>query len=334
MKRELGRTTVPQGRGALGGVVVMALTCFGPVTPICAQSSDEGAPFLLLPVGATAVSMGRAVTALSSEESAFWNPAGLARIERSRVLVMRGDMAAGQETALSTLLARPGIGTLAVSYRLRDDGDQEYTDPNDNLLGTVTFRDHVLVFSAAASAGRRLDLGVSYKLIQARRSCRGSCGDVGSSSTGYAVDVGGQWAPLDHVPLRIGAMLANLGPRFQLANASQADALPTRLRMSAAYDVLGSITSSAVEGWLAIEVEDRPRYRGGTNLYVGGEVAAGDDNAVFLRMGYASDGALPGGARVGMGLQLDSYRLAVAKSLSRSSLDIADPLSVSLSIAW
>lgn len=325
---------MPQARHAPGSAVIFALTCLVVATPVLSQSSDEGAPFLLLPVGASAVSMGRAVTALSSEESAFWNPAGLARIGRSRVLVMRGDMAAGQETALSTLLVRPGIGTLAISYRLRDDGDQEYTDLDDNLLGTVTFRDHVLVLSAAASAGRGLDLGASFKVIQARRSCRGNCGDVGSSSTGYAVDIGGQWAPLDYVPLRIGAMLANLGPRFQLENASQADALPTRLRMSVAYDVLGSITSSDVEGWLAIEVEDRPRYRGGTSLYVGTELAAGDDQAVFVRMGYASDGALPGGTRVGLGLQLDSYRLAVAKSLSRSSMDISDPLSVSLSIAW
>ena len=334
MNHEACTTTVPQARHALGRAVFIALTCLVVATPILAQSSDEGAPFLLLPVGASAVSMGRAVTALSSEESAFWNPAGLARLAHSRVLVMRGDVAAGQETALSTLLVRPGIGTLAISYRLRDDGDQEYTDPNDNLLGKVTFRDHVVVFSAAASAGRRIDIGASFKVIQSRRSCRGSCGDVGSLSTGYAVDIGTQWAPLDHVPLRIGAMLAHLGPRFQLENASQADALPTRLRVSVAYDVLGAITRSDVQGWVAMEVEDRPGYRGGTNLYVGTELAAGDDQAVFLRMGYASDAALPGGARVGVGLQLNSYRLAVAKSLSRSSLDISDPLSVSLSIAW
>jgi len=44
-------------------------------------SSDEGAPFLLLPVGADAVSLGRAVTALPGQESAFWNPAGLASLQ-------------------------------------------------------------------------------------------------------------------------------------------------------------------------------------------------------------------------------------------------------------
>ncbi len=50
----------------------------------------EGALFLLLPVGAEGVSLGRAMTAARSAESAFWNPAGLAGLTRTEFLVMRG----------------------------------------------------------------------------------------------------------------------------------------------------------------------------------------------------------------------------------------------------
>jgi len=302
--------------------------------PAAAQSSDEGAPFLLLPVGARASAMGRAATALPGEESSFWNPAGLASLQSSRLLFTRGDIAAGQSTAISALMARPGIGTLGVSYLLRDEGDQDYTDPSNNLLGRVSFRDHVLVLSAAAPVVPRLSIGANFKVVQARRSCRGSCADVGAASTGYAVDVGAQWAPLAGLPLRIGAMVAHLGPRFQLENASQSDPLPTRVRVAVAYDVLHALRRPDLRGWLTAEVEDRPGYRGGAQLFVGSELAAGEAQAFFLRAGYAGDGALPGGARVGIGLRLDGYQVSVSKSLSGSSLDVAEPLTVSFSLGW
>ena len=83
-------------------------------------SSDEGALFLLLPVGAQGVAMGRAMTAVPSVESAFWNPAGLAGLEESRFLVFRGDQLAGEGTAVSVVLARQPIGVVSFSYQLLD----------------------------------------------------------------------------------------------------------------------------------------------------------------------------------------------------------------------
>lgn len=315
---------------ALAGIVLLTLGA----SPSSAQSSDEGAPFLMLPVGAGASAMGRAASAMPGEESSFWNPSGLAWLPRSRLLFIRGDVAAGRSTAVSALFARPGLGTLGVSYVLWDEGDQEYTDAFRNLLGRVSFRDHLVVISAAAPLASGLAVGTSFKVVRSGHSCRGSCGDVGASSTGYAVDLGLQWLPLADVPLRLGAMVAHLGPRFQLENASQSDPLPTRVRASVAYDVLHALRRSDLKGWLAVEVEDRPGYRGGTQLYVGSELAAGNEQAFFVRMGYAGDGALPRGARVGVGLRLDRYHLSVAKSLSASSLDVSEPLFVSMSVGW
>ncbi|MEX0935425.1 MAG: hypothetical protein WD013_00885, partial [Gemmatimonadota bacterium] len=46
--------------------------------------TQEGALFLLLPVGAQAVSLARAAAALPSAEAAFWNPAGLSTVDRSQ----------------------------------------------------------------------------------------------------------------------------------------------------------------------------------------------------------------------------------------------------------
>ena len=54
-------------------------------------TSGEGAPFLLLPVGAKAVALGRAMTAVEGAEGAFWNPAGLAGAGRSQIVLFRGE---------------------------------------------------------------------------------------------------------------------------------------------------------------------------------------------------------------------------------------------------
>jgi len=295
-------------------------------------SSDEGAPFLLLPVGAGAVALGRAVTAMPGQESAFWNPAGLASVDRSRLLLLRADVVAGTSTAASALFARPGVGTLGISYLVLNEGDQEYTDAYDNLIGTIGFRNHLAVVSAAATVLPGLDVGLNFKVLQFRLSCRGMCSGVATTSTGYAMDAGLQWVPSRRVPLRLGAMVAHLGPRFQHENASQADPLPTRIRVAAAWDVLRQLGKDDLEGWVSVEVQDRPGYPGGRSFFVGSELAAGGREALFLRAGYATEGDQPGGAGIGFGLRSERFEISVAKSLAAST--VAEPINVSFSVGF
>ena len=147
-------------------------------------SSGEGALFLLLPVGAQAVSLGRAMTAVDGSEGAFWNPAGLAAVGQSLVVVFRGEQVAGTATAASGLYARPGVGTVGASYLLLDVGDQDFTDELGNVLGTVSVRNHLFVVSGAARFSQALSAGVSFKVIQFRLGCRGSmCPDRGTTAT-------------------------------------------------------------------------------------------------------------------------------------------------------
>ena len=83
----------------------------------------EGALFLLLPVGAQSVALGRAMTWVEGAEGAFWNPAGLASLGRSQLVVFRGDDVAGTSTALSAFWSSPAAGTLGASYYLLDAGE-------------------------------------------------------------------------------------------------------------------------------------------------------------------------------------------------------------------
>lgn len=307
-------------------------------------SASEGALFLLLPVGAEAVSLGRAMTAMEGSEAAFWNPAGLVGVPRSEIVIFRGDQLAGTATAISLLGAWPGRGTVGASYLLLDAGEQELTDNQGNSLGTISLRNHLGVVSGAARPFRNLSLGVSFKVIQFRFSCRGQCPEQGqgTSATTYAVDVGLQATPIER--LRLGAMLAHVGPRLQVLNADQADPLPARARVAVAYDVVHLFTSREdFEGWLAVEVQDRLRDFGIPSLFFGTELTAGgaDQLGLSLRAGYVVGdllGKIEGsdpedGARVGLGIRYDRLDMSIAKSLAVSTLTgETEPVHVTLSI--
>jgi len=300
-------------------------------------SSTEGALFLLLPVGAQGVSLGRAMTALQTAEGAFWNPAGLAGVEGSRAVLFRGDHAVGTATAVSLLASRPGVGVLGGSYLLLDIGDQDLTDRDGNVLGTVSVRNHLGIVSAATRLLDRLDAGVNLKLVQFRLSCRGICLDQGTTATTWAFDAGVQVVPSPGIPLRFGAMVAHVGPRLQVLNAEQADPLPARVRVGAAYDVLAQLVEREdVRGWITLEVQDRPRDPGSLSVYVGSEVIAGSTDALYLRTGYVmGDLDQEGGARVGLGLRYERFDLAIAKSLAVSTLTgETEPVHVSFAIIF
>jgi hypothetical protein len=306
-----------------------------------AGSAGEGALFLLLPVGAQAVSLGRAMTTVEGSEAAFWNPAGLAPLGRSLFVVFRGEQVAGTATAVSGLLTRPRTGTVGASYLLLDVGDQDLTDGAGNVLGTVSVRNHLGVVSVATRLAERLSVGVSFKVVQFRLTCRGSsCPDRGTTATTYAFDAGFQGSPL--TGLRLGAMVAHMGPRLQVVNAEQADPLPARVRFAAAYDVVRLFTDrEELGGWLAVEVQDRVWEPGIPSLYFGTEFTAGSGDALSVRAGYVLSDLLDriqgsdpeDGARVGLGIQYDRLGLSIAKSLAVSTLTgETEPVHVTLSI--
>jgi len=318
------------------------LTAVLAAVPAQAQegSAGEGALFLLLPVGAQAVSLGRTMTAVAGPESAFWNPAGLAGVDRSRIVVFRGDQVAGTATAASLLFRGRDRGTLGASYLLLDVGELDQTDASGNITGTITVRNHLGVLSAAASPLPGLSVGASFKVIQFRLSCRGDCQDAGTTATTYAFDIGGQAEPVDG--LRIGAMVAHVGPKLQVLNREQADPLPARMRVSASYDVIDVLTErDDLGGWIGVELQDRLRDPGRPSLYLGTEFTAGRVDALSLRAGYVFsdpldrlEGSDPeDGARVGLGIRFDRLDMSIAKSLAVSTVTgETEPVHVTFSI--
>lgn len=315
--------------------LLLLLCTLGVFAPGVAAQRAEGALFLLLPVGAQGVSLGRAMTWVEGPEGAFWNPAGLAAVDRSQAVIIRGDHVVGNATALTTLWAKPGAGTLGVSYFLLDAGDIDQTDEFGNYTGSITIRNHLGIVSAATNVLPSIAVGVNFKVIRFQLACRGICADRGTTATTYAIDAGVQTKPTER--LRIGAMIAHLGPSLQVLNADQADPLPTRLRLSAAYNFVAALTDAAdVQGWFAVEVEDRMRELGSLSVYFGTELTAGVVDALSLRAGYVfSDLDQEDGGRVGLGLRYERFDLSIAKSLAVSTLTGAtEPVHVTFTIGF
>ena len=132
-------------------------------------------------------------------------------------------------------------------------------------------------------------------------------------------------------------MLAHFGPRFQVVNAAQADPLPTRIRLSAAYEVLHHFSGPVdLSLWIRVEVEDRWRRPGeAASFYVGTELVAGSDDVVFLRASRAS-GEINQTAEIafGLGLRYESFELALARSFASSIVEGTEPVYVSFGIRF
>jgi hypothetical protein len=315
-------------------LLACALAAWAPAVE-AQNTSDEGAPWLLLPVGAQAVALGRAMTWVEGSEGAFWNPAGLAGVNRSQIVVFRSDHVAGTATAVSALWSHASAGTLGASYFLLDAGEIEQRDDFGNPTGSITIRDHLGIVSAATRLLDNLSLGLNFKVIRFQLSCRGICTDEGTTGTTYAVDAGLLGTPIDR--LRVGAMIAHAGPRLQVLNAEQADPLPSRVRLAVAYDVLAAVLATEeLRGWLAVEYEDRLRDLGLGSLYVGSEITAGQVDALALRAGYVwSELDQEDGGRVGLGLMYERFNVSIAKSLAVSTLTgETEPIHVTFSIAF
>jgi hypothetical protein len=281
--------------------------------------------------------MGRAVTASSGTESVFWNPAGLARLEGGSFFVYRGNHLAGEATGVSLILARQPLGAVGISYQLLDLGDQDLRDIEGNVLGSVSFRDHLAIVSFGLQVLPRLDTGVNFKVFQSRITCRGQCTDAGVTGTTYALDAGIQGEPFQEIPLKFGILLAHVGPNLQLINVEQADPLPTRLRAAVSYEILRHFTDlPAVNLWVTAEMEDRWRELGSPILYLGGELSAGEGDLFFVRAGYGQQqSGQSAGASVGLGIRYQQFDIGMAKRLSGSSLTgESDPIHISFGVIF
>lgn len=233
----------------------------------------ETAAFLDIGVGARALGMGGAYTALADDANAlYWNPSGLAKLEKREFTASHAELF--ESTRLDFLAyAHPtSQGTFAAGLTYLSQGKLEGRDS----LGRRT--EGYDASDAALSLGyaRKLDvveLGATVKYLQSHIA--------GTQAQGVAADVGAKRA-FDRVI--VGAALRNLGPGLKYQD--QRNDLPLRLALGAAYRFEGGHAAAA-------EAVNGPRGAG-TDASFGGEFQA--FKSVFLRGGYTTRTAITGGS--------------------------------------
>jgi hypothetical protein len=302
--------------------------------------SNAGALFLLFPVGAQAVAMGQTAATLDGRgEAAFWNPAGLATMERSEVALNTASLPAGPAHALTAYFPSRGLGVLGAAVYLVDYGNLERTDSANVTIGRIEPRNIEFLASYATALAGVFALGVNYKLVEFVVDCSGDCSNfLGGHGVTHALDVGGQVAVGPAGALRLAVVVRNVGFKLQVNNRDQADALPSRLLVGAAYRMalpaaVGVSGADRLDLKVAADVDSPWGSDGESQMRVGIDV--GYQRVLRLRGGYAfvRDGL--SGPSVGMGVTSGSVGVDLARTfLTGSDLSASNPTFFSFRVVF
>src|SRR5438128_12095368 len=130
-------------------------------------ANNSGALFLLFPVGAQAVAMGQTGATLEGRgEAAFWNPAGLATIERGELALNSASLAAGATHALTVYYPSHRFGVLGGAVYLVDYGDLDRTASASNTIARVAPRNIDFLASYATPPPCSVASALQYRRIQ------------------------------------------------------------------------------------------------------------------------------------------------------------------------
>jgi len=170
----------------------------------------SGAQFLNIPVSARYSALGGAVVGMNDDaESVFWNPAGLAKVNKNSVefSYMRWFDIFDFNSAVAAFY-QDGIGTVAVSALIMSMDKEEITtesQPN----GTGRFYD-----------AKDIAIGITFARFLTDRFCVGITGKYiqqriwNETANGFAFDVGSQYR-LDFQNLTIAMKVSNFGSDMQ-----------------------------------------------------------------------------------------------------------------------
>jgi|CXWL01.1.fsa_nt_gi hypothetical protein len=257
----------------------------------------ETASFLNIGVGARALGMGGAYTALADDANAlYWNPAGLSKLEKREFTASHAEMF--ESTRLDFLAyAHPtSQGTFAGGLTYLSQGKIEGRDSLGRQAAGYDASDAALSFGYAHKL-EVADLGATIKYLRSH---------IGSTEAqGAAVDVG---AKRTFEQLSVGAAVRNLGPGLRFAD--QRNDLPLRLATGVSYKFAGGHA-------MAAELVNGPRGAG-TGGSIGGEFQAVKN--FFLRAGYTTQTTITGGSgfdvargvTMGLGLRNEKWSLDYA----------------------
>jgi hypothetical protein len=226
---------------------------------IALPQGESAVPFLLIAPGARAGGMGEGGVALANDATAiFWNPGGLAFQYDDPEVDTKGEISLMHVKWLPQfnfsdlwydyLAGRyyiDDIGMVGLSITYLNLGENVWTGQSaDEILGKFDSFEYAITGSYATKIKANLGVGFNLKFIYSM--LKPDWVSVGLETLngigkGFAVDIGVLWIPAYEFlnnKLRVGVNLSNFGDKITYANASQADPLPTNLKIGFAYKLL------------------------------------------------------------------------------------------------
>jgi len=256
---------MPKSRFLL--VVAVAVGVIGCAYPAFCADSHAG-PYLRMGVGARALGMGGAFTAIADDATAaYWNPAGLAKIENIEATFMyAANMAVDRQLNYFAYAQWLGVGGLGVSWLNAGMMDMPHRDGSGTSLGTDDYGDNAIMFSYGMEVGSMM-LGGTAKILHQNV--------MGTTETGFGADVGGLLNVTDNVTA--GLMIRDVGSQY-----GEVD-VPLNWRVGTAVKALdGGLTI----GFDADKVQNQDHFRIHLGAEYGMEVHPGYH--AFFRTGVQS----------------------------------------------
>jgi len=241
MEKEMNRITKMVNHKVLTAVLLLAAVLVGTGSNAQAAFSEKaagtkGGQFLKLPVGARAIGMGEAYTAVADDaDSIYYNVAGLARLEKKNAEYMyagtflknkaTGDSDPGYHWVAFGMPISPTIGSAGIALQYYSAGDINETNLNAAKVGTFSPSD-LAVNLAYARMVADIPLGINLKIINSK---------IKESATTVAVDLGAQYTKLMQDRLMLGFAVQNLGGslKYETENTK----LPIMIKLGSGYKI-------------------------------------------------------------------------------------------------
>lgn len=303
-------------------LAVVLLLVFARPAQIGAQTgfAPEGALDFLLPTGARALGMGQAVVAAAAgSDVMWWNPALIARGPREVALNVTQTFATqggGSDADIALVYSARDVGAIGLMFRYVNTGQQDAGD--DPNLPTGTFMQTSMIFGAtfAAPFGEHLSVGFTGKVLRIAFPCTGTCNTTTERPQTGALDLGLHYTLNRDSLFTVGAVVRNVGPKLQIQDAPQADALPGRFEFGVATMPKFKDLSPDVRIRAALDVVARLSDNTDLGYRLGGEVTY--RQRYQARAGYVINGPTGSGFSFGAGVSTGRLQIDLARFLSES----------------
>ncbi|MFH1352677.1 MAG: PorV/PorQ family protein [bacterium] len=214
----------------LFAVYCLLLADFGYAWMSKSDAGTCGAQFLKIGIGAKPMGMGGAASAVSDVNALYWNPAGIASLEKKEVLAQHTQWF--EDTSIEFIGAVVPVGGkvfgLSMTYLAIDDFEKRLTDTSEPI-GTFNASDVAAGITYAGKSGS-LSSGLTVKALKSKIA-------DDSSNVALAADVGflKKGLSLAGNPMSLSLVLKDFGTKIKFN--TQQDALPSvvKLGMSANF---------------------------------------------------------------------------------------------------